>query len=99
MTQLDAAKSLTSLSEQLIGMWLGTHLELPSMSPGAAGHLMEMARKIESSLVAENDPVITLDVRRFIDALRFIGYVELVHQAVIIDSLSRTVNVKEGPDA
>ena len=103
MTVLDEALAAVGDRSKLVGLWLASHPEIPSLGPTAGPFLLEIAKQTAAVLKSEPDETIKRDVALFVGALVIVSQCELVHGCAIITQLERWVasqeSAKETPDA
>ena len=98
MTLLDKAKeAVPSQVAQVVGMWLGTHLDIPSIGPATGVLLSRLAQQADKMGKSETNPIIQHDVAQFIAALDLVCQVELIHQAVVITKLQQALSGSAKP--
>ena len=96
MSQLDKAREIATPQAQVTGLWLGLHLEIPSISPQQGELLSRISQATAQHLFNEHDRTVRREVFAFLAALDLVIQVEMVHQAVVIDQLAK---LAETPDA
>jgi len=97
---LDDALAAVSDRAKVVGLWLATHPEIPSLGPTSGPFLLQIAQKAAAALASEQDPMVKQDVSRFILALVLVSHSELVHGTAIITQLEQMLAGQvEAPDA